>query len=252
MIYSGKIEKNKNIVEYLKNKIFLIHKKHLQNNIIEFDNEFFEKNNKLNEKEILNSIENIEDYHKKICRALDQKQIKDDYSKNQAIDMLNNINMFKFLYYSNNNLSNLNVNEKIEQMKRDNYSMFVKSLISREYNIVNDTELSDIYYKFIEDDNCTNIFDVSNIIENVSIENKNLEYDYYFNHYKCEIEKSIMNDYKNFYISLIKSEFPEKKEKNIIKIFNEADNISRYTGNMINAIKMAIEALSLEEVEELE
>ena len=61
-----------------------------------------------------------------------------------------------------------------------------------------------------------------------------------------------MNDYKNFYISLIKSEFPEEKEKNIIKIFNEADNISRYTGNMINAIKMAIEALSLEEVEELE
>ena len=139
MIYSGKIEKNKNIVEYLKNKIFLIHKKHLQNNIIEFDNEFFEKNNKLNEKEILNSIENIEDYHKKICRALEQKQIKDDYSKNQAIDMLNNINMFKFLYYSNNNLSNLNVDEKIEHMKRDNYSMFVKSLISREYNIVNDT-----------------------------------------------------------------------------------------------------------------
>ena len=180
MIYSGKIEKNKNIVEYLKNKIFLIHKKHLQNNIIEFDNEFFEKNNKLNEKEILNSIENIEDYHKKICRALEQKQIKDDYSKNQAIDMLNNINMFKFLYYSNNNLSNLNVDEKIEHMKRDNYSMFVKSLISREYNIVNDTELSDIYYKFIED-----------------------------------------------------------------------DNISRYTGNMINAIKMTIEALSLEEVEEL-
>ena len=231
MIYSGKIEKNKNIVEYLKNKIFLIHKKHLQNNIIEFDNEFFEKNNKLNEKEILNSIENIEDYHKKICRALGQKQIKDDYSKNQAIDMLNNINMFKFLYYSNNNLSNLNVDEKIEHMKRDNYSMFVKSLISREYNIVNDTELSDIYYKFIED--------------------KNLEYDYYFNHYKCEIEKSIMNDYKKFYISLIKSEFPEEKEKNIIKIFNEADNVSRYTGNMINAIKMAIETLSLEEVEEL-
>ena len=78
-----------------------------------------------------------------------------------------------------------------------------------------------------------------------------MEYDYYFNHYKCEIEKSIMNDYKKFYISLIKSEFPEEKEKNIIKIFNEADNISRYTGNMINAIKMTIEALSLEEVEEL-
>ncbi len=170
-----------------------------------------------------------------IIEVISKIKALDDEAENRINDWRTNIALLTItghIYYVKSNLKrNKKVSTFLDGVKKD----ILKNIS-----------------KFIEDDNCTNIFDVSNIIENVSIENKNLEYDYYFNHYKCEIEKSIMNDYKNFYISLIKSEFPEEKEKNIIKIFNEADNISRYTGNMINAIKMAIEALSLEEVEELE